>query len=334
MSVKTTALQVEHLHPDPRLASLLPSEIARRCHALPIAAEGKRITVAMAHPDDLAARQVVVDSLGPETFVVQANPQEMERMLDELWPSSAELLLHFMSWSPTKAIAAEIEPYAQAFSQIMDAHLTILRRPVTDRRLREFLLTEVERQQPDLLIFHSPVTLFPTWLKPSWTENQLIKQIPVSLLVARNPRLPLLKILLVLRDSKFDAAAIKWVVRIASQSGAAVTVLPLLAPLPPIFAGINIQQRSLIHLLGSTYPLGETLRQVSQSLVEQNIQGTLRIRDGNIVDQIRQEVEENDYDFAVIAADAQRSIVRWMLGELVNPLLNLAEIPTLLAKPL
>ena len=335
MSAKIpTYLQVEHPHADPRLASLLPSDIAIRCHALPIAADGKRITVAMAHPDDPAARQAVVDSLGPETCVVQANPQEMDRMLNELWPSSAEPALHFMSWSPTEAIAAEVEPYAQSFSQLMDAHLISRRGAETSQSARKDLSAEVQHQQPDLVIFHSPVTIFPVWLLPRPVENQLIKQIPVSLLVARNPQWPLRKILLVLRDSKFDAAAIAWVVQVALKSGASVTTLPLLAPLPPIFDGITLDQRSLVYLLGSTCPLGESLRRVSQYLAEQDIQGTLRLREGSIIEQIRQEVEECDYDLVVIAADTGRSIMRWIMGELVNPLLSLAEVPVLIAKPI
>ncbi len=335
MSAKIpTYLQLTHPQADPRLASLLPSDIARRCHALPIAADGKRITVAMAHPDDPAARQAVVDSLGPETCVVQANPQEMERMLNELWPSNAEPALHFMSWSPTEAIAAEVEPYAQSFARLLDAQLTSRRGAESGPRERKALAAEVQRQQPDLIIIHSPVTLFPVWLMPRPVENQLIKQIPVSLLVARNPQRPLRKILLVLRDSKFDAAAIEWVVQIASKSSAAITALPLIAPLPPIFAGITLEQRSLIHLLSSTCPLGESLRQVSQYLAEQDIQGTLRLREGSIIEQIQQEVEECDYDLVVIAADTGRSIMRWIMGELVNPLLNLAEVPVLIAKPI
>lgn len=333
MTAEIHALHLERPHPDPRLASLLPSDIARRCHAVPIATDGKRITVAMVHPDDRDARQAVVNSIGPETCVVETNSQEMERMLNELWPSSSEPNLHFLSWSHNEA-NAEVEPYAHSFAQLMDAHLTSIKSAETGLRPREFLSAEVQRQQPDLVIFHSPVTPFPVWLMPRPAENQLIKQIPVSLLVVRNPRWPLRKILLVLRDSKFDAVAIKWVVQIASKNKAAVTVLPVIAPAPPIFAGINIQHRSLINLLGSTCPLGETLRHVSQNLAKQNIPGTLRLREGTIVEQIQQEVEECDYDFAVIAADAQNSIVRWMMGELVNPLLNMAEVPTLLAKPI
>jgi nucleotide-binding universal stress UspA family protein len=169
---------------------------------------------------------------------------------------------------------------------------------------------------------------------PNLTENQLIKQMPVSLLVARNPHCLLKKILLVLRDSKFDATAITWVVRIASKSGATVTVLPILAPAPPVFIGTTFEQLSLFHLLSSTCPLGGTLRQVSQYLAEQNIQGYLRLREGTIIDQIQQEIDKGDYDFVVIAADAERSIVRWMMGELVNPLLSLTEVPILIAKPI
>jgi nucleotide-binding universal stress UspA family protein len=316
------------------LASLLPSDIAQRCHALPIAVEGKRVTVAMAHPDDTVARQAVVDSLGSETCVVQANPQEMERMLNELWPSNAESKLHFMSWSPTSEIATEVEPYAQAFTHLLDARLTSLRDTETGHRYRKTLAAEVQCQQPDLIIFHNPVKLFPIWLMPGSVKNHLIKHMPVSLLVTRSPRWPLQKILLLLRDSIFDAAAIKWVVRIASKSAATVSTLPLLAPVPPIFAGMSLEQRSLIHLLSSTCPLGKTLRQVSKCLTERNIQGTLRLREGSIIEQIQQEVDEYDYDFIVIAADTGHSIMRWLMGELVNPLLSLAEVPILIAKPI
>ena len=124
MSIKTPALQVEQPHPDPRLASLLPSDIALRCRALPIAADGKRITVAMAHPDDLAARQAVVDSLGPDTCVVQANPQEMERMLKELWPSGINPTLHLMCWSSNEAVTDDLESYARSLTRLLDARFT------------------------------------------------------------------------------------------------------------------------------------------------------------------------------------------------------------------
>lgn len=326
-------LHVNHPHPDLRLASLLPSEIARRCHALPIATDGEHITVAMAHPDDLGARQAVIDSLGPDTYVVQADTEQLERMLNELWPANSRTDQHFIYWHSSKTNAARFKSYAHDFAQLMEARLTSINRTGGDKRPVEYVLSEARRQQPDLLIFPCPLKILPAWLMPNWTKNQLIKQIPASLLVLRNPRWPLRHILLVLRDSKFDPAAVTWTVQVASKSRAAVTVLPLVVPVPPIYAGINFEHRSLINLLGSTCPLGETLRRVSQSLAEKDIHGTLCLRDGTIVEQIQQEVEEHDYDLAIIAADAQPSIVRWMMGELVNPLLNLANIPTLLAKP-
>jgi hypothetical protein len=333
MSAQNTILRLEHAHPDPRVASLLPSDIAQRCHAVPIAADGQRITVAMEHPEDPVSRQTVVDSLGPETCVVQASPEEMARMLNELWPTNTESKLHFISWEPAEESVTALVPYTRTFAGLMDARLTCITCSEADRRPRDYLSAEIRRQQPDLLIIPSLVSPAPPWWLQNLKENQFIKQIPLSLLIAQNPRLPLRKILLVLRDSKYDNAAVNWVLQIASKSKAAVTILPLIAPAPPVYAGINLQQRSLIHLLGSTCPLGETLRQVSKCLVEQNVKGTLRLQEGTIVEQIQQEVEEGEYDLAVIAADARCSIVCWMMGELINPLLNIAKIPTLLAKP-
>jgi nucleotide-binding universal stress UspA family protein len=215
----------------------------------------------------------------------------------------------------------------------MEACLTSMNHDEIRQRPYETLLSEVEHQQPDLLIVHIPLTWCPVWWKPNMLESRVVKQMPVSLLIARNPRWPLQKILLVLRDSKYDAAAIAWILQIASRSGASVTVLPLIASLPPVYAGINLQHHSLTSLLGSTCTMSKTLRRVSQDLAGRNIQGTLRLREGTITDQIRDEFEENDFDLAVIAADTQPSIVHWLMGELVNPLLNVAQIPILVAKP-
>jgi hypothetical protein len=135
----------------------------------------------MMNPDEHKDIQLFRD----RNLCTQAYPQELAGMLNELWPSSIASSLHFMSWSSTKAIFADAESYAQSFAQLMKAQLTSCEGVETDQQAYKNLSSEIQRQQPDLIIFHSPMRRLPIWLLPSSAESQLLKQIPVSLLVSR-----------------------------------------------------------------------------------------------------------------------------------------------------
>ena len=333
MSAKLSSyLQLASLHFDPWVASLLPFNIARKYHAVPIAADGKRITVAMANPDDPTARKAVFDSLGPETCVVQAKPLEIESVLNEFWLPSISSKQHFMSWSPTKLIATKVEPYAHAFAQLLGARLTSRTNVDIGQCPSDALVTDIQCIQPDLIILHRPVTLFPIWKTSNSIKTQRGKKIPVSLLFVCKPHYLLRNILLVLHDLRFDTLAIQWAAQIASKSGAAITVLPILIPILPVHIVNKLEQRSPIDLSSYTCFLGETLRQVAQHLARQNIQGVLRLRQGTLINQIQQEIRECEHDFIVIAADIERSTVHWLMCEQINQLQSLSEMPILIAK--
>lgn len=242
--------------------------------------------------------------------------------------------LHFMSWCPKSAHVSEVETYARSFAQLLSARLSFRRNEECNHQMRNYLAVEVQHQQSDLILFHNPVKLLPIWLKPHQTEKQLLKWMPTSLLILRGLRWPLRKILLVLRDSEFDHAAIAWMGRIASKSSAAVTVLPILAPLPHLFDRISFEQRWLIHLLNNECPLSERLRRVFQCFEDQKIQGSLRFRHGTIAEQMSKEIGNGSYDLIITAADTTQSIMHRMMGELVNPLLSLSDVPVLIAKPI
>jgi nucleotide-binding universal stress UspA family protein len=266
--------------------------------------------------------------VGFDTGLVQVARHEIAAA-DVSGISVTNAVPHFLCWCPsTNASAVTEEAYAFSFARLLDARLSFY------RGSRNELSNEDQDPQPDLILFHSPASPLPAWLWPNPTEKRLLKRIPTSLLVMRGPRWPLQKILLVLRGSEFDLTAIAWMVQIVSKSSASVTVLPILAPAPPIFTGVILGQRSLVYLLNSDCSLGERLRQVFQYFDAQDIQGDLHFWDGTMVEQIQQEVEECNYDLIIIAADTAHSLLRWMLGELVNPLLGLSEVPILIAKPI
>ena len=73
----------------PRLVRRLPPALAFRFHALPLFESNGYITVAMADPDDAAARAAVAAALGTRLHVVEADPMVIEGLLSEVWPKES-----------------------------------------------------------------------------------------------------------------------------------------------------------------------------------------------------------------------------------------------------
>jgi excinuclease ABC subunit B len=58
--------------------------VAFRYHALPLAGDSDRITVAMADPDDAIALAAVADALGTQPYVVRSDPDAIDDLLAEI----------------------------------------------------------------------------------------------------------------------------------------------------------------------------------------------------------------------------------------------------------
>jgi len=88
-------LELNRLEPNLQLARLLPPDLALRYHALPVAKDGERITVAMADPNDVKAREAVLTTLGKSTCIVQADVNAIDGLLEDLWHENINHTLNF-----------------------------------------------------------------------------------------------------------------------------------------------------------------------------------------------------------------------------------------------
>jgi nucleotide-binding universal stress UspA family protein len=164
-------------------------------------------------------------------------------------------------------------------------------------------------------------------------DHRFLDRMPASMLiVTRETRWPIQKILLVLKSEDNDEPAVDWAIRLAHLAKAKVTILPQI-PVPPLMFVDLHQKLNPGNLLTSTYPLGKRLREITHRLNSQDVQGTLRIRHEPLDQQVRCEILENPYDVIVMGANHQNLVQHWVIGEMVNPLLHWARIPILLAKP-
>ena len=70
-----------------------------------------------------------------------------------------------------------------------------------------------------------------------------------------------------------------------------------------------------------------------QQLTQWQITASLRLRQGEPEWQLRWEIAEGDYDLIVIGADPFRRWRRWLVGDLVTPMLRWVNRPLLVARP-
>jgi hypothetical protein len=330
------AIQLLHLDRitlDLRLMRLLPAEIACRYHALPISTDGRRITIAMAHPEDTAACDAVTAALGKPSCLVQVDQGEINRLLGEVWPHNSSSPLRFMLWNPATNSTGVDQPFSGLFGELFHADLIQADIPWRGARSLDAFLEEATRCQPDLVIFNIPSPPLLKRLSVDFTVNKLIERLPSSILIVKNPRWPLKKVLLTIRDSDVDnESAIDWVIRLARNSQASVTIMPLIPPVPEMYGPLI--RNSIPALLTANDPFGKKMRWIARRLASQEVEGTFKLRNGFPLEQLRGEVLESDTDLVITAADPQNHIWHWILGELVNDLFVWLDRPLLITKPI
>ena len=90
--------------------------------------------------------------------------------------------------------------------------------------------------------------------------------------------------------------------------------------------------KGLAELLTTDTVLGRQMRQVAQRLVNAQIEGTLRLRQGSPEWETPREMVEGRFDLLVIAAAPQDRMQRWALGDLAMSLMRTVNRSILITK--
>ncbi len=183
----------------------------------------------------------------------------------------------------------------------------------------------------DLLVYQPPAQ---SWLKNWWCGPpacRVVSRLDASVLVVRQPRWPLKKILLLTRGRLLDFAAASWVAHLARPIQAEISVLAV-QPYLSATASHAILGEGVETWLASDTPLGQQLRHILRVSDTPPRHLQLQFRGGSPDRQIQQAVGETQPDLIVIAAETGDWCERRVLGELVRPLLHQTTRPVLVAK--
>ncbi len=326
----TKSLHLDHVKIDRRLVKTLPVDIAFRYQALPISTDGKKITIAMANPEDPEAILAVTSAIGSPAYLVQVDSNEIEHLLTEIWPQIPPSKLHILHWIPTTE-QLETQQYPKQFADHLHADIKTVNIPWHGEKSINDLEEEALQYQPDLIVFQIPEPPTIPRLLLDFTLNKMIERLPASILVFKEPRWPLKKLLLVIRDGNdISETAVDWTILLAKKNRVAVTILPLLPPVPEMYGPFI--RHSLPSLLTANDPLGQKMRLIAYRLSSDQVEGNFKLRNDPPLEQLQGEISEGDADLVTIAVEPQNHLWRWLFGEVVNDLFTWFDRPLLITK--
>ncbi len=309
----TWHLALDNLTLNPVLARRLPSSLAFRYHALPVAEDKGTITVAMADPDDAAAREAIAAALGTRSYVVRGAPERIDALLAETWPEVTHPALHWLVCASEGGTQAYTQ-YIQYMGGLLDSRPAYL-------AAGEDMVGQARRGCELILLWEPDLGLI------EQVRSDTAGVWP-ALLVVRRPRSPLKRVLLIAGSEASEDISVHWTIRLARPSGAAVTVLAVAPAAAGIDHGTTYPEHGMSALLAADTTLGRQMRRVARRLLNWEIDGKLRLREGPLDRQVQLELAAEAYDMVVVAeADEGRPP-----NEMIDLLLRQADRPVLVTK--
>lgn len=223
--------------------------------------------------------------------------------------------------------SATIRAYADYLSGLLHGQISYF----VETSDWNFSNIRVTAASQDLLLFGEPEQSRLQRLLLGPAGKRIVKNATTTILMANHPRWPIRKILMVLRVEALEELAIDWAGRLTFLSGAKLTILPLVPSQPLIYGSGSYLQVGIESLMTPTTPSGEQLRKFLSQLRQWQVNGTVRVRQGDPLWQICWEVNEGNYDLIIMGAEPHSRWRRWLFGELIGPLISRVNTPLLIA---
>lgn len=162
----------------------------------------------------------------------------------------------------------------------------------------------------------------------SSVHRSLLKNLPCCLLVVKNPRAEIKRILICTGGFQMSESLIAVGADIASASSSEATLFHVAANVPTMYTGLKTIEETLQELLMTDTPVAKHLRRGAEILAESNLQAELKLRHGSAVYEIVREIDRENYDLVIIGASGANTMIKeWIFGNLTQDIVDAVGIP-------
>ena len=162
---------------------------------------------------------------------------------------------------------------------------------------------------------------------------KLIKEIRPPVLSVAGDSSALNRILICTGGKQYIDNAVQLTGQIAQGLGAPVTLLHVLPAPPAIYAQLPRMEETAAALLGSRSELGLNLRHEKETLEALAVKVSVRLRRGEVLENILREIHEGEYDLVVIGSAPGPGLRTYVLGDITREVVNRAGCAVLVVRP-
>lgn len=190
---------------------------------------------------------------------------------------------------------------------------------------KENLHTLSNYNSADLILLDDADSL-PSLLATTQTRDNNAEQAEhkPALLLVRQPRWPLRKMLLIIRGEATDKFTLEWGILLARRTGCAATLLVVVPPT------CHRPETAVSGTLKADTIPGRHVRRALNQFAANQIDGVLKICDSAPQRQLQREITTTSYDLIILGREPQGQLLSWRLDSLLAPLTEWTERPLLL----
>jgi len=241
-----------------------------------------------------------------------------------------ETSLCLLTYTKRVDVQQRLHQYADYLCHLLHGHIRQIKL-AQPKAADAYLFGQDPAEKPcDLIVFGEPDRSLVKRFLARYDKPQMVNHLTTSMLVAREPRHPIKKILLIFRAAESDQTAVAWACRLAKNRDIKISCLPIVPSQPGMYRlGKTIQPQEKIILAEGSATLNILQRFMGQ-FRQAGIQFEIKLQEGEPLDQIEQAIAAEDHDLVIIAEEPYGRLQRFFLGEIITPLLHALDRPILI----
>jgi len=142
--------------------------------------------------------------------------------------------------------------------------------------------------------------------------RHFIAEVKQPILYVPEVRIPVKRIMIGVGGLGYDVNAEQLAMQVAAKNGAEVTLLHIVPPIELNYPTANTVSRNWQHLTETDTPVGRSLRQSLENAKTLGVTADIKVRHGNVIEEILAEVQGINYDLLCMGSSYSANSLRQM----------------------
>ena len=197
----------------------------------------------------------------------------------------------------------------------------------------EGIFDEIQSRHYELVILRESQAIGPIERLRRKEGLIIANKAPTSVLLVKQEQPKLERVLICTSGLEIAEPVLKMDAQLAQAVHAQATLLYVAIPIPTMYTGLGKIEETILDLLQSDTPVGQHLRNAAEILDRHNFEANLRVRHGEVVNEILAGARSGNYDLIILGASrSDFKLSSWLLGNVTRKIINRAHCQVLIVR--